>query len=80
MEDAAVPSRQTSVSRHLCGVSVAGFGQLFDSRRKILAPVVFRSGVSDVLLRLAKCWRRVDRYELFTAAEQEVTGMKIPVK
>ena len=36
-------------------VSVAGFGQLFNSRGQILAPVIFRGGVPDVLLRLPKC-------------------------
>jgi hypothetical protein len=50
MEDAAVPGRETSVRRRLRGVSVAGFGQLFNSRGQILAPVIFRGGVPDVLL------------------------------
>jgi hypothetical protein len=59
---------------------VAGFGQLFNSRGQILAPVIFRGGVPDVLLRLAKCWRRIDHHEFIVAAEQEVTGMKVTVK
>jgi hypothetical protein len=59
---------------------VAGFGQLFNSRGQILAPVIFRGGVPDVLLRLAKCWPRVDRHEFIVVAEQEITGMEVTVK
>jgi hypothetical protein len=80
MEDAAVPSRETSVSRRLCGVSVAGFGQLFNSRGQIFAPVIFRGGVPDVLLRLANCWCGIDHHEFIVAVEQEITGMKVTVK
>jgi hypothetical protein len=59
---------------------LAGFGQLFNSRGQMLAPVIFRSGVSDVLLRFAKRWRRVDRHEFVVAADQEITGVKVTVK
>ena len=59
---------------------MAGFGQLFNSRGQILAPVIFRGGVSDVLLWLANCRRRIDRHEFVFAADQEITGMKITMK
>ena len=50
-QQVAVPGRETSVSRRLRGVSVAGFGQLFSSRWTDLRPVIFRGGVPDDLLR-----------------------------
>ena len=45
-----------------------------------MAPVVFHGGVPDVLLRFAKCWRRVNRHEFIVAADQEVTGMKVTMQ
>jgi hypothetical protein len=40
-QQVAVPGRETSVSRRLRGVSVAGFGQLFSSRGQIFAQSFF---------------------------------------
>jgi hypothetical protein len=80
MKDAAVPSRETSISRRLCRVSLAGFGQLFNSCGQVLAPVIFRGGVPDVLLRLANGWRWIDRYEVVVIADQEITGVKVAMK
>src|SRR5215470_8685276 len=74
-EDSAIPSGETSICSHLHGISVAKCGQYFDACFQILAPVIFRGGVPDVLLRLANCWRRIDRYEFVVAADKEITGV-----
>ncbi len=44
---------------------MAGFSQLFNPRIKILTPVVFRSGVPDILLGLTNRRRWVNRHKLF---------------
>jgi hypothetical protein len=80
VENAGVPSGQPGVSPYLCGVGVAGFGQLFDSVSQFLAPVVLGGGVPDVLLRLTKRRSWIDRYEFIVAAEQEVASVKVTVK
>jgi hypothetical protein len=80
VKDPGVPGRETSISRRLCAVGVAGFGQLFNSRGKILSPVIFCGRIPDVLLRLSKSWHRVDRHEFIAAADQEITGMKVTVE
>src|SRR5260221_4346395 len=80
MVNAGIPSGQTGVSTDICGVSVAGFGQLFDSRGQLLAPVVLGGGVPDVLLWLTQGRGWIDRYEFIVDAEQEVARMKVTVK
>ena len=80
MENSGVPSGQPGVSRYLCGVGVAGFGQLFDSRGQLLAPVVLGRGLPDVLLRFTDGRAGIDRYEFIVPAEQEVAAMKVTVK
>jgi hypothetical protein len=39
------------------------------------AATVVISGIAPLIF-----WRRVNRHELTTAVEQEVTGMKVPVQ
>jgi hypothetical protein len=80
VEDSAIPSGETSICSHLDGISIAQCGQYFDARFQILAPVIFRDGVPDVLLRLANCWRWIDRYEVVVIADEEITGVKVAMK